>query len=118
MGTRLIVDSRTVWGFYPNKDVSPDFINYLDKNGWAKVPRVPVFRIPKLSELEKEHEYFLLDGNQRLNAAIKRNEMLPIILYEPKEVIDPTKDELSPSRSLTNPKRYETLIYMYSIRKR
>jgi hypothetical protein len=125
MAIKLEVNPSNVWGFYPNKSVSRDFMKYLDENGWASVPRVPIFKVPELNELtefrvvefEREHEYFLLDGNQRLNAAILRRELLPVMLYEPLENIDQIKDGLAPSRNLTNPRRFEIPVYRYSKRK-
>ncbi len=125
MAIKLTIDPKTVWGFYPNKGVSSSFMSYLEKNSWVNVPPVPVFRVPDKGELEgyilpnfqKEHEYFLLDGNQRLNAALMRRELLPVILYEREEIIDPLKDGLAPSKNLTSPRRFDVLVYAYSKRK-
>jgi hypothetical protein len=124
MAIKLNVEPNCVWGFYPNKSVSDKFIEYLNKYGWKTVPRVPVFRVPALEELNafnvpnltREHEYFLLDGNQRLNAAILRKELLPVLLFEPTDNIDYRRDHLSNSRTLTYPRRFEVLCHLYAHR--
>lgn len=116
MSIKLEVDPKTVWGFYPSTAVSKDFIEYLDRCGWNNVPRIPIFRIPDLTELVREHNYFLLDGNQRLNAAILREERLPAMLYEPEEPIDQTRDGLAFSKNLNNPRRFQVLMLMYQRR--
>ncbi len=112
----MLVEPVRIWGFYPNKSVSENFLEYLDRFGWEKVPRVPIFRIPLIEGVKIEHDYFLLDGNQRLNAATMRRELLPTILYESDEIIDPIKDGLASSRNLSHPRRFDILVYMYSRR--
>ncbi len=124
MAIELNVEPDSVWGFYPNNSVSEKFMRYLDRHGWRTVPRVPVFRVPTIEELNvfdvpnptREHEYFLLDGNQRLNAAILRRELLPVLLFEPTDHIDYQKYGLANSKTLTYPRKFEVLCHLYAHR--
>lgn len=113
------VNPRLVWGWYQSVvGVSKSLVEYISKFGWEDIPPVPVFKIPNIPEMRKKHAYVLIDGNKRRNVAKYLNQFLPIAIYGPEEIIDFIRDGLAQSRNLTDPRRYQKAIYLYSIRPR
>jgi hypothetical protein len=64
---------------------------FIKINGWI-VLRVPIFPLPE----GLPHPYVLIDGHHRRLAAVKLERLLPVILYEPNEIIDVVADGLAP----------------------
>ncbi len=64
----------------------------ITQSGWAIIPRVPIFRLPK----GYAHKYVLIDGHTRRQAAINTENTLPCNLYGVREEINTIKDCLPP----------------------
>lgn len=111
---RLQINPREVWGFYPKiRAVDQVLLDYVKTNGWKDIPAVPVFRIPILEGLERQHSYALIDGNKRRAVAEFRREPLLIAVYEPDEDIDFKRDGLAESRNLVSPQRWRIVMSAY-----
>jgi hypothetical protein len=107
----LEVNPTTIWSFYPHAGLNIDFLNYLTKNP-DKLQKVPVFQLPQ--EIAQDNDKFVLaDGSHRRNIFIYLERKLPVIVYSPGEIINPTRDNLAPSRHLESPRLFDELIKRY-----
>jgi len=82
----------------------------VKREGWSKIPRVPVFVLPE----GYEHQYVLIDGHGRHFAAVRTGSLLPCNVYQPGETFDP--EGLAPFRyqhECSNPNFFNKILALY-----
>lgn len=67
-------------------------IEFIRKNGWDKIPRIPVFRLPR----GFAHEFVLVDGHYRHETAKRLGCGLPCNVYWETDRLGEDKDGLAP----------------------
>ena len=111
---RILVNPIEIWPFQTDARTSLLLLRYVQEQGWEDIPHVPIFEMPV--NIQREHNYVLIDGNHRRNVALYLGLELPCALYKLGESIDTAQDGLAPFRHSTDPKVYEKLLAAYQIR--
>jgi hypothetical protein len=66
-------------------------IEFIQKNGWDKIPRIPVFTLPS----GLAHEYVLADGHYRHETALRLGFILPCNIYDRNDQLGRDNDGLA-----------------------
>jgi len=84
----------------------------VKRKGWSNIPPVPVYELPE----GFPHQYVLIDGHTRHEAARRMNHKLKCTVYKKDEIIDVVKDGLVPfgfGEQLITKDEYDAILSLY-----
>ena len=124
----LEINPLRIWSYYPIEGIDRTFLSRIRTKGWEGIPPIPVFEIPKSEEIKLKipgsedmefkiyHEYLLMDGSHRREAANQLWLNVPAAVYEYGEEVLVKEHGLAPFAHSTNPEIYRRLTKGYIIR--